>query len=174
SKTRMLMIVSRSEEAIRTGEDAVPLAESVGLQTVALNALNAVTVARADVGALQRALNNYASQVARIRGIAAARTILDQMEELVQRIPLPYVVRWTAAEVSWNAFAGGDWARALEQLDRFFAIQPNAPHYLQPEALLVRALIRSAGDDPGCFDDVEDALARARSGRDPQLLGPGL
>ena len=196
-QARLLRVSGRHEEAIPVAVEAVPLAEAAGLESVAVAALIALGTARGsddldgweaqlieaehraralnDPGLLHRALNNRANDVMRWRGVTASVPIYDEVAELVKRFPAPYGVRWVDSTLGSLAYMQGEWDRALEYGERFFAVQPGVRHYLETQVVMTRSLIaHGRGEDAAAAADFAQALERARLSGDLQQIGPVL
>jgi predicted ATPase/class 3 adenylate cyclase len=197
AQARALMVSGFGEEAIRTGEEAIALAEEAGLEEAAVNAMIAVGSAAGtlqrdgweellvtaaerarnanNIAAVQRALNNHANCLRRLRGIRPALPIYEQIAEYTRLFPLPFGVRWALGIDVLVYYQLGDWETALERADRFASTTPDVPHYLDAQVLAVRGLIAA---DRGALASAESLLAaaleRARPVGDPQLYGPAL
>ena len=73
-------------------------------------------------------------------------------------------MRWFLGNLAEGAYLGGEWDEALELAEREIA---DEQHYLQSNALRLRALIRIArGDLSGAAEDATIALREGRAIRD--------
>jgi hypothetical protein len=85
-------------------------------------------------------------------------------------------VRWQEAQLSDRTYEFGLWDDALTRADSFLAeVEAGSPHYLAAECYSVRASIRlGRNEHDASRQDIEQALAHAERGKDPQLLYPVL
>jgi hypothetical protein len=74
-----------------------------------------------------------------------------------------------------HAYMCGDWAEALERADAFIAeCEAGAPHYLEPTAHLIRALLSLSRDAEAAAPEAQRAEDLAREAEDPQIVTPVL
>jgi class 3 adenylate cyclase/tetratricopeptide (TPR) repeat protein len=167
NRARLLGLMSRGEEAVEVGRDALGIAEKLGLGEVKGMALNSIGVARVLMGdfeglsdleeslglvlehgspfEIDRVYNNlgggylHAGQVE--RGYEALRTGLETAERL------GLDVLWPKTQVADAAYLSGRWDEAARYADEFVAEGGSRLVALEPPIRLLRALLRLARDD---------------------------
>jgi class 3 adenylate cyclase len=193
---RLQMLANENDEAIRLGQEAIAMAEELGLGEVRAAALNNVGTARsltgddgglADLAEAIRVAEgaNAASEVLRAKGnLAVQLWISGRLEESIAlwreaggdaaRYGQLGFSRWMRGVVVHPLWSVGAWDEALAAADRFIAeVEAGAPHYLAGPCYVGRALIRLARDDKGgALEDAREAVERAARAGDPQVLLP--
>ncbi|MBD0348354.1 MAG: AAA family ATPase [Thermoleophilia bacterium] len=193
--SRLNMLAGRTDEAVRTGEEALAMADELGLGHVRVHALINVGTARANVGdrrgfdeldeaiRLGRALGspeavrgyiNLASITWAYGELERSRQAGDDGWAFAQQLALRGPLRWLTGERSGFAYLFGRWDDALREADRFIAeAEAGTPHYLESQNRCIRVLIGIArGDTVGALTDAERSIAQAREQKDPQVLYP--
>jgi class 3 adenylate cyclase/tetratricopeptide (TPR) repeat protein len=191
---RLMMLASRAEEAIRLGEDAIAMAEQLGLDEIRAAALVDVGSAQASLSTdqgietLTRAIDvardaNAAFDLARAMGNLGA--FRWQAGELDGAGPLRLealqaahdygqvgFARWFRGVLIVDEYEHGDWDGGYARADAFIAeVEAGAPHYLAAQCYLHRGLIRLGRDEEtGLAGDVERGLALAERAKDPQTI----
>ena len=194
--SRITMLAAEHTQSIALGEEALAMAEQLGLDEIKAAALVNLGSSRAALGEddgmaqLAQAINvareaNEPFEMCRAMGNLAAWHWARG--ELTAPLPLWTEAAREAEQYGQRTFARwfrgvvmpaehelGDWDAALARADAFLAeVEAGSPHYLASECYFGRALIRLArGDTDGAVADVEQALALARRAKDPQLLFP--
>jgi tetratricopeptide (TPR) repeat protein len=196
---RYEMLADDLEAAIEIGQEALALAEELGLDELRARALNTIAVARADMGdvrgfadaeeAIALALRlNAISEVLRGTNNLAALYILHgdfehsrAMEaetiELAERYGQYGSVRFIEAGAAIaHRYLAGEWDDALARIEKVIAAIEAGERFYQTAAMYgFRALFRVArGDDAGAAADAERSFELTRSLRDPQALHPDL
>jgi class 3 adenylate cyclase/tetratricopeptide (TPR) repeat protein len=193
---RSYVLGGRSEDALSVGQEALELAESLGLEDVRAQALSYIGGARVslgDVGGLEdsrlavevasatnsheqaRWLNNYASVHLDLGFAREAFALWDEALELAERNGAFATANFIAGHQSLNRLEAGRWDEALDFVESFLAATAEAPHYHEGGNHMARGVIRLARDDPGgAREDAERGLAVARRAGDPQAVGPML
>jgi class 3 adenylate cyclase/tetratricopeptide (TPR) repeat protein len=192
--SRLMMLSSRDEEAIRLGKEALALAEQVGRDEIKASALvdigsaqssldtdeglrtltRAIDVAREANAAfdLARAMGNLGAfrwQAGRLEGVGRLRREALQAANDYGQAGF---ARWFRGVLIVDDYEHGDWDGGLARADAFLAeVEAGAPHYLAAQCYIHRALIRLGRDaQTGLESDVERGLALAERARDPQTL----
>jgi class 3 adenylate cyclase/tetratricopeptide (TPR) repeat protein len=189
--------VAGDERAVAVGEEALVLAEELGLDGLQVSVLCSLGVARAAAGdgeagradleravelaastpaELGRALNNLSFVTGLLGDTATAREYAERAMEFARSRGDVRQLRWSRAGLAWVDYQRGYWDKGLEAMESFIAeIEDGSPHYLEGLARMVRGFIRLArDDDAGAVDDIERVLAQGRLTDDPQSLLPSL
>ena len=195
ARYRMLADDSDAE----TGQQALELAEALGLEEVRAHVLITIGSARAVSGDpegkvdLQRGLEialagNYLaavvrgyvnlSQVAeRVDGdLPEALRLALEAETAAQRLGTRAMLRWTRGRKVGLWFELGNWDTCAPAADEFLAESAVVgPHYYDTWTRCCRSWIRLArGDTEAALADQREALASARQAKDSQALYPAL
>jgi tetratricopeptide (TPR) repeat protein len=201
---RVLATVARTRslsgepaEGLRLANDALVMAEQLGLDEVRAHTLSTIGTAKNLMGdptgrtdleaALEIALAGHSPQAGTIyNNLAVAdffeldlrRTaaLFDEGLRVAERFGDGVNARWLRGQRPRMSFYLGHWDEALVGADAFIAeCETGSPHYLETAAREARGLIRLAcGDREGALTDVRRALALAREAKDPQALMPML
>jgi tetratricopeptide (TPR) repeat protein len=195
---RLMMLSSRDEEAIHLGEEALALAERLGIDEIKAAALVDIGSARAAAGEdeglaiLGRAVGvareaNAAFDLCRAIGnLAAWHWVRGELAEAAalwrdalteaERYGQKGFARWFRAVPLHTEYEFGAWDDAVERADAFIAeVEAGLPHYLASPCYADRAHIRLArGDEAGALADADQALALAVRIKDPQALFPAV
>jgi class 3 adenylate cyclase/tetratricopeptide (TPR) repeat protein len=193
-----LMMRGENADAIRTGREALAMAEQLGLDDVRARALSAVGAARCHSGdldgvhdleqsvAVADAANaatamvvgraNLASLLLEQGRLQRAFDMALEAERVALRFGLMVDAGWLRCELVVYRFVFGRWQEALDAADEFIAaVEAGSPHYMAPSCYMTRAQIRLARDDlAGARADADRALELARVANDPQMLDPML
>jgi tetratricopeptide (TPR) repeat protein len=185
--SRLSMLTSKNEEAIRSGREALTIADTLHLPELRADALISVGMGRlatwdaAGVVDIERglelalahnALSTAAGGYTNLAAVMLARgdlvrqeQLLAQSEVLAQRLGDPQRIRLLRAyRLTSTPFWRGDWDEVLRFADEFIAeCEAGAPHMMESGIRVVRATIRLARDDThGALADCEKAVAHAR------------
>jgi class 3 adenylate cyclase/tetratricopeptide (TPR) repeat protein len=193
---RFLMLADALDDAIRTANEALAIAESLGLDELRAHALTTRGGSKtrvdpaAGVADVEQALrialeanspivgvilNNLAALATWSGDLVRAREIYVEAAESSTRFGDADSARFMQGNVVNSAFFLGNWDEAVARADAFIAECETAPHYMEGGARNVRAYIRLArGDFQGALDDARASLAQAREIKDPQRLIPSL
>jgi class 3 adenylate cyclase len=194
--SRLLMLASEEREAVVVGEQALAMAEALGLDEIQAASL-------VNIGSARAAMDDERGFVELSDGIELARTAGAAFDmcrglgnlaarrwaggELGEAIRLwreaereadlygqKGFARWFRAVLAGPEYELADWESAGARAEAFLAeVEAGSPHYLASPCYLVRALIRLARDDrEGAIADTEVALELARRAKDPQSLYP--
>jgi class 3 adenylate cyclase/tetratricopeptide (TPR) repeat protein len=194
--SRLMMLAADDEEAIRLGEEALSMAEQLGLDEIAAAAL-------VNIGSSKTSLGAADGFDFIVRGIEAARAANAQFDlcrgtgnlasfrwtrgELGDCLGLWAQARREAEEYGQTGFARwfrgvtapaeyelGDWDTSLATANAFLAeVEAGSPHYLSAECYAGRALLRlGRGDSRGASLDADSAVEAGRRAKDPQAVVP--
>jgi class 3 adenylate cyclase/tetratricopeptide (TPR) repeat protein len=126
---------------------------------------------------LHHGINNLLSTYSSWGHLAEMRVLLDEWEETFDRIGgAAYSRVWyvmTRAELSFHA---GQWDAALDGVAQYFAmLAPGRPHYLEPTANGIRALVALSDDRVSEALQLAEGTTRfAQDSGDPQVVAPSL
>jgi tetratricopeptide (TPR) repeat protein len=195
--SRLLMLASEAREAIRLGEEALAMAEQLGLVEVRAATLDNIGTARTDLGERERGRAEVAEAVELARAANAPWELVRAMNNLAvahfqgpgvrvgEVVEMHRQVRDECARYGQGAqarfqdgvlvgvvFELGGWDEASSRVDRFLKdVEAGSPHYLASQCYPVRALIRIArGLLDAALGDVEQALILAERAKDPQIV----
>jgi len=193
--SRFLMLNGKDAEAIAIGNEAMAMAELLGLEELRAHALNNVGVARFHAGDrggitdlersieignaissndVNRGYTNLASIMAQEGEIRRAHELHKEGLQAARRIGHGGGIRWLTAELAIDEYWLGRWGEALRFADEFVAgSEAGSRHYMEPGARWIRACIGLARDDIAkALEEMEVALEVARGAEDPQILLP--
>jgi class 3 adenylate cyclase/tetratricopeptide (TPR) repeat protein len=195
---RLHWLGSREEVAFRLSDQALAMADELGLPAIRAQLLSMLGTSRSMTGDLsgldalresisifeelgspdaQRPYNNLADTLYRLGRIAEAGEVTARMSAVRKRFPgFPEWRRWNESQEVRIHYSSGEWDEALALADREIAeLEAGTRHYLEPDWRIARARIRFArADAAGAEEDTETAVERARAARDAQLLIPSL
>jgi class 3 adenylate cyclase/tetratricopeptide (TPR) repeat protein len=195
--SRSAMLAGRQQDAIRSGREAIAIADALGLEEIKAHALNNVGTARVNVGdrtgvadveasveiarrlnspEVVRCLNNLAYVLGLVDEPKRQREAHEEAERAAERFGLAGMARFLRSGTAWHHFGRGEWDEALRQADALLAeVEAGSPHYLEGATRYVRARIRlGRGDLKGALADTARAVAVARDAGDPQAVYPSL
>jgi len=194
---RYLMVGDDADAAIRTGSQALAMADGLGLDDLRAHLLNTLGICRVmtgeldglrdlergieisrHVGSIQlaRGLNNLGSTLVALGDLERAYGLYAESAAVAKKLGWTAVLLWMVAEKADEHYHRGQWDDALAIADEILAEgSAAAPHLREIDARIVRAFIRLArDDDAGARADSEAGLEFARSSPDPQTLFPAL
>jgi tetratricopeptide (TPR) repeat protein len=195
---RLHWLGNREEPARRLLDEALEMADELGLAATRATLLSMLGTVRASAGdpgglaALEESIaiyeelgspdaqspyNNLADTLYRLGRIREAGEATARMTAAQKRFPgIVEWVRWNDSQELRIQYANGSWDRALELADRQLAdLEAGSRHYLEPEWRIFRARIRFArGDLTGSAADAQAAVDFSRAAGDAQLLIPSL
>ena len=194
---RNATIGGAGEEALRLGNEALALAEQLGLDDIRAAVFTTIGLTRTNLGDwdgiedLEQALelaratdmpsleiniaNNLAEVYHRSGDVTRARRLFEEVSHTADRFGVRSGSRWCKAHLLEFSFIAGAWDEAAAAADAFLRDSERAPHYLDPAVLSVRAQIFLArGDLATALEDSDSGLALAREAKDGQLLHPAL
>jgi len=188
------MLADETEEAIRTGREALEMAEALGLDELVPGALINIGSARGNSGddggiadlerAIEIAENTNNPDLGRAyNNLAAMQTNLDRAYELqlrameaAERLGNAPVGRFVEGQLLLAAYDVGRWDDFMHAAHEFIAAcEAGSPHYAESYVRERRADVLLARDDPeGAAADAARALELARQVKEPQSLQPAL
>ncbi|HKD95873.1 MAG TPA: hypothetical protein VKB43_14300, partial [Gaiellaceae bacterium] len=195
---RALMIAGEPAEGLRTGGQALAMAEAVGNDELRAHALSTIGSCKGYLGSdlegiadMERALeiaagirspqagtilNNLAVQALFQLDIRRAAELFDEGLRVAELYGSASDVRWLRGQRAGTPFVLGRWDEFLDLGGRFIAdCEAGSPHYLYYRMLGDRGEIRAArGDLDGALADIRRSLELAREAGDPQALMPRL
>jgi class 3 adenylate cyclase/tetratricopeptide (TPR) repeat protein len=192
-----VFVRERRHEALRLLEDALTIADGLGLREIEAEALQFIGMARLDAGDeagvrdIERALaiaielnspvslscyGNLADMRRYFGALAASAALHMDGERAAEGFGIPIQVRRFRAEQAGDLYYGGEWDKALLHVEEYLdAVQMGSPHRGVGEARIHRGRIRLArGDSQGALHDAEAALEFARETAEPFNLFPAL
>ncbi|HEU0247629.1 MAG TPA: AAA family ATPase [Gaiellaceae bacterium] len=195
SISRFLMLAGRSEEAIRIGNEALAMAEDLGLDDLRAHALNNIGVAKMYGGDLSgmdnlrrsieiadmrnspeivRGLQNLASVTFQLGEISRAEELHREGLDVMERFGFGGELHWMRAELALDAYYLGRWDETTPALDTLIAeSEEGAPQYMEAPCREIRSKMRVAREDMGgAIDDVSTMLELADGIKDPQVVYP--
>jgi hypothetical protein len=193
----MVFVPHRRDEALRLLQDALSLAESLGLREMEAEALQFIGMARLDAGEergvedIERALasstelnspvslscyGNLADMRRYFGALAESAALHLEGERAAEGFGTPIQVRRFRAEQAGDLYYSGEWDTALLHVEEYLdAVETGSPHRGVGEAMIHRGRIRLArGDHRGAVDDARAALEFARATGEPFNLFPAL
>jgi tetratricopeptide (TPR) repeat protein len=192
--SRQAMLSDDTEKAVRTGRQALALAEQLGLVDLVPPALVNIGTARANAGdeggvaelerAIEIGLASNNPDVARAYNNLAvmqddtqrAYELQLQGKESADRLGNGTVGRYIEAQLIMSLYELGQWDAFLVGANEFIAAcEAGLPNYNESYARERRAAVLMARDDPeAAATDAARALELAREAKDPQALQPAL
>jgi class 3 adenylate cyclase/tetratricopeptide (TPR) repeat protein len=194
---RYRALAEENEAAIRAGQEALAMAEALGLEELRAHALNNLGIAKfnsGDVGGLEdlersleialaarspeaaRAYNNLATLVWTGGDFRRASTLFDEAIAAGERFGDAHTADYSRLIQIQCLIYKGDWDEALQRADTFLAAcDAGKSHVMESDIRRSRAQCRLARDDvDGAIQDIELALPAARRAGDPQAVFPAL
>jgi predicted ATPase/class 3 adenylate cyclase len=194
---RYRMLADENEEAIRIGEEALAMAEALGLEELQAHALDNIGVARINLDDMRglddlersieiavaarspeaaRAYNNLGATAWMLGDFRRACTLTDEAVAVAERLGNATVAKYSRILQIQMLFPRSEWDEGLRRADEFLAAcEAGESHYLESGIRGTRAYVRLARDDvEGALDDVQRMLPAARRAGDPQALVPAL
>jgi tetratricopeptide (TPR) repeat protein len=198
-RSRLSMLAGEYENSIQLGEEALALAEALGLERLQASALVTAGTALGNTGEIERGIEQIErglelalrlkepqhvyrgyNNIAQLRSKAGEyRSVLElnrAAQRFVREYGLPGGLRWLGAQEAVVAFSTGDWVTAERVCEEFLeTVDAGAPHYMEGSSRLVRAQLRHArGDVAAALDEAKRSVALGRRAADPQALGLAL
>jgi class 3 adenylate cyclase/tetratricopeptide (TPR) repeat protein len=203
AKARVLAVAARlralagdGHRALELAQEAREIAESLGLDELRAHALATIGTAKGSLSEsdgmaeLEQALeiavtaglpiastvaNNLAVARFRAGDLAEAMELFREAYRLAERFGDGLGLRWSRGNMLFGWYFMGEWDEALREADLFIRECESSPHYLESNALEVRANIQLArGEVDAALEDWSRSVARARDAKDPQALVPSL
>jgi class 3 adenylate cyclase/tetratricopeptide (TPR) repeat protein len=194
--SRYRMLADEYEDAIRIGEEALAMAERLGLDELRAHALDNIGTCRASLGderglaqleqaaeialavrspEATRALNNLSSAQAQLGDFRRRGELLVEAIRTAEELGALALARFERAALVANLIWTGAWDEALRLADEWQAEAGAEASSGELMILRNRALVRLARDDvDGALDDLDRALAGSRQMAEPQSLMPAL
>ncbi|HEU0247630.1 MAG TPA: adenylate/guanylate cyclase domain-containing protein [Gaiellaceae bacterium] len=195
SISRFNMLAGRSDDAIRTGSEALAMAEELGLHGIRAHALNNIGTAKANTGdrsglddlrksidislehnlpEARRGLNNLASLVFSFGDIRRAEALSRDSAEVSERFGIIAAAYWDRAELAFCSYYAGRWDEAMRELDSLIEqSEEETRHYMEAACRDIRSRMSLArGDVGGAVNDVTVMLELAAGIKDPQVVHP--
>jgi tetratricopeptide (TPR) repeat protein len=193
----MVFVDGRREEAIRLLQEALSIAELLGLREMEAEALQFVGMARLDAGDeggvqdIEKALaaatelnspvslscyGNLSDMRRYLGDLRESAALHLEGERAADRFGIPVQLRRFRAEQACDLYYSGNWDDALEHIEEYLdSVQTGSPHRGVGEARIHRGRIRLArGDGLGAREDAEAALEFARATAEPFNIFPAL
>jgi tetratricopeptide (TPR) repeat protein len=192
---RYEMLADELDRAIELGEEALRLADELGLDDLRAHALNSVGSARGysgdprgfaeleesiaiaaqanSIADVLRGYNNLAAVGAAHADLAGSRTNWEECRRLAERFGQFGFVRYAeGGPLVGHCYWAGEWDEAFERANAFLAeVEAGSPHYQAPAAYTFRSLIRLGRDDlAGAEHDAARAVELARPIDSAQLV----
>jgi class 3 adenylate cyclase/tetratricopeptide (TPR) repeat protein len=194
---RMQSLAGRDEEAIQVAQQALTMAEALGLEEeLRGHALTTIGTAKSGLGlgagreeleqgldilraanspALVSTLNNLAVWSIFNGDLRPAADLWAEGLAFAERMGLQEDVRWLRAQLINRNYAFGEWDKFVQAADQFIAECESSPHYLEGAIRERRAAVRLARSDvEGAIADSTVTLAHGREAKDPQRIVPSL
>jgi class 3 adenylate cyclase/tetratricopeptide (TPR) repeat protein len=195
--SRRQMLADENEEAISTGREALAIAERLGLDELRADLLNSIGPARVQIGdaggmadletsveiavALDSPIaavsyNNLGAVYLYSGDVRRDQQLREESMRVGERFGDSRTLRFGRAVLLEHSYYGGRWEETMRGADAFLAeCEAGAPHYLEPTARLVRALISLACDDRETASrETLHAERISRESNDPQMVTPSL
>jgi class 3 adenylate cyclase/tetratricopeptide (TPR) repeat protein len=195
--SRYLALGGSTERALRTGRDALAMAEQLGLTELEAHALNNIALAKDNSGdpsaiadversielaesvnspEAARGYNNLAAFLFDLGELPRSRQYMEEAARIGPDLGDAFLSRFSAIALAGWHFHEGRWADVLEVADELIRSgEAGEPHYFEAGRRAERAFIRLArGDRDGALSDVERAVELASDATDPQVFLPTL
>jgi hypothetical protein len=186
------MLASDFDLAVRIGEEALAMAEELGLEVERARLLNTIGSARAGQGdpeglrsieqsialsrslhtsELARGLNNLAHHLLNRGELGAAEPVIEDQTSVSRDFGGDWIYWAQSKKLSLSYFLGR-WDEAQVLVDDAIAeIEQGLSHYLEGEWRMYRSRIRLArGSRTEAIEDATLGLAAAREAGDPQIV----
>ena len=205
AKARVLSQVARyraiagdAEPAISAGQEALNIAEELGLDELRAQALNNIAIARMNVGDFSGSMSGLEQSIEIAQAInspeaargynnlsvlkwmaagdaAEALRLRRESVRAAERLGDPGRTRFFRSSLVIHLYFDGRWDEAVHLAGELIEEATQEPHLGESIARERRAVVRHArGDDAGAIDDIHRAVDIARPARDPQMVLPTL
>jgi tetratricopeptide (TPR) repeat protein len=194
---RLHWLANRDQPAARFGDEALAMADELGLQETRAQILSArggwlammgdprgtamieesiALFEQLNSSDAQRPYNNLADTSYNLGQLDEATHAVRRMKLAGERFASADWFRWAESQEIRLDYVAGRWDHAVELGDRWIAdARKRDGHYLEAMFRWHRGRIRLArGDRARALEDGRTALELARVGRDPQLVIPSL
>jgi class 3 adenylate cyclase/tetratricopeptide (TPR) repeat protein len=195
--SRYLALGGSTEPALRTGREALAMAEQLGLAELEAHALNNIALAKENAGdpsaiadversielaesvnspEAARGYNNLAAFLFDLGEVARSRHYMEEAARFGRELGDAFLSRFSEIALAGWYFHEGEWDDALAVADELIrGGEAGEPHYFEPGRRVERGFIRLArGDRDGALADVERAVELASDATDPQVVLPTL
>ena len=194
--SRFSTLAGDHETGIRSGREALAMAEELGTDELRSHALNNIGIARVgsgDKGGLEdleeavaiavaansvesvRSYGNLASTLSDLGELERAWAMQAEALRLGERFGVADWLSWIKAERCWQLYFQGRWDESLGLLDDFIAEFAATGFWMETPLHTPRGRIRLArGDLRGAQEDADRGVQRAEDAKDPQILWPAL
>ena len=194
--SRYRLLADQYEEAIRIGEEALAMAERLGLDELRAHALNNIGTSRANLGQAEgidalersvelalalrspeaaRALNNLSAVVAGFGDFRRQGELLMEAVRVGEELGALSLATFSRATLVGNRFWTGEWDEGLRLAEAWIAGSGSESATGELGIRRNRARILLARDDvEGALEDVGRAVEGSRQMGEPQALFPAL
>jgi class 3 adenylate cyclase/tetratricopeptide (TPR) repeat protein len=194
--SRYRMLADEFQDAVRIGEEALEMAERLGLDEIRARALNNLGTARVSLGQVEglveleraadlalamhsleapRVLNNLGSAYASLGDFRRQHELLREAVRVGEDLGALSIVRHARAFLAGSMFWTGSWDEVLALAEKCLAEGGREASSGEIGIWRNRARVLLARDDvAGALRDAEMALAGSRQMRDPQSMFPAL
>ena len=197
SLSRFHMIADENLRSIEIGQEALAMAEQMGLDELRAHALDSIGISRARIGdergiadleqsiALAVAHNslesvrgyaNLGNAMVEYGDLARAFEVYQQGRDAAQRFGDVDRILWFEVERMYECYWRGRWDEAQRLADEIVSqVDAGSPSASEHDARLVRARIRlGRGQEPAALEDSTRALELGRHAGYPEMLVPSL
>jgi class 3 adenylate cyclase/tetratricopeptide (TPR) repeat protein len=197
SLSRFHMIADENLRSIEVGQEALAMAEEMGLDELRAHALDSIGISRARIGdergiadleqsiALAVAHNslesvrgyaNLGNAMVEYGDLARAFEVYQQGRDAAQRFGDVDRILWFEVERMYECYWRGRWGEAQRLADEIVSqVDAGSPSSSEHDARLVRARIRlGRGQEPLALGDSTRALELGRHAGYPEMLVPSL
>jgi class 3 adenylate cyclase/tetratricopeptide (TPR) repeat protein len=194
--SRFATLAGEHEDGIRSGREALAMAEELRIDSLRSHALNNIGIARVATGDMDgiedleqsasialeansiesvRAYGNLASVLYDLGELERAWLMSAEALRLGERFGVADWLRWIRGDRCWDFYFQGRWEEMVEQLDVYVSEAAEAGFWIEPPLRVLRGHIRLArGDLRGAQEDADRSLERAEAAKDPQVVWPSL
>ncbi len=194
--SRYRLLADQFEEAIRIGEEALAMAERLGLDELRAHALNNIGTSRANLGQVEgidalersvglalalrspeaaRALNNLSAVTAGFGDFRRQGEILAEAIRIGEEFGALALATFARATLAGNRFWTGRWDEGLRLAEAWLAGSGSESASGELGIRRNRARILLARDDvEGALEDMSRAVEGSRQMGEPQALFPAL
>jgi tetratricopeptide (TPR) repeat protein len=194
--SRFATLAGEHEDGIRSGREALAMAEELRIDSLRSHALNNIGIARVATGDMDgiddleqsasiaveansiesvRAYGNLASVLYDLGELERAWLMSAEALRLGERFGVSDWLRWIRGDRCWDLYFQGRWEEMVEQLDVYVSEAAEAGFWIEPPLRVLRGHIRLArGDLRGAQEDGDRSLERAEAAKDPQVMWPSL
>ena len=193
----LVFLAGRVDEAIAFAQEALAIAERLGVDDMRVRALDYLGTARifkgdhGGIADLERAIAlavernlpesveayvNLGSCLVELGDLAAGFARHAEGRQAAERFGITGWSRHLRAELVVEHYLLGRWDEAVRLADEFIAeSEAGSRHYMEPVCRLVRGRIRLArGELAAALDDADKQLTVAREAGDPQVVQPAI